>query len=226
VCCVLCVVINVYLWQTFCKFLTFDTYQLAKKKKVHDRRHTRLEIHSGIWHVIDWHTFKIETTCTTRHVTLRWYFRRKCRGRLTFIFCLWKTSCDVQGFGKSPDIAYQHIPKKLDLTWGVKGLIVTRSNLVVTWKDSPQMSIISWSPLRAALVQLGLLYFGSFLQLNFQFARKSLCGTLALKLNVKSEICQTCTRRVVMSHVLGICTVFFCFYIYIYLYFLLAIGCS
>jgi hypothetical protein len=34
------------------------------------------------------------------------------------------------------------------LIWGVKGLIVTRSNLVVTWKNRPQMSIISWLPLR------------------------------------------------------------------------------
>ena len=30
-----------------------------------------------------------------------------------------------------------------DLTWGVKGLIVTRNDLVVTWKDMPRMSIIS-----------------------------------------------------------------------------------
>lgn len=32
-------------------------------------------------------------------------------------------------------------------TWGVNGLIVTWSNLVVTVKDRSQMSIISWFPL-------------------------------------------------------------------------------
>ena len=44
---------------------------------------------------------------------------------------------------KAPDVAYHDILNKFDLTWGVKGLIMTRSNLVVTWKDRPHMSIIS-----------------------------------------------------------------------------------
>ena len=44
---------------------------------------------------------------------------------------------------KAPDVAYRDILNKFDLTWGVKGLIVTQSNLVVTWKDTPQMSISS-----------------------------------------------------------------------------------
>ena len=43
----------------------------------------------------------------------------------------------------APDMAYHDILNKFDLTWGIKGLIVTRSNLVVTWKDRPKMSIIS-----------------------------------------------------------------------------------
>jgi hypothetical protein len=59
-----------------------------------------------------------------------------------------------------------------DLGLGIKGLIVIRSNLVVTWKDKPQMNIISQFP-------LGLRWFtwvgctlGYFLQLNFQFVPK------------------------------------------------------
>ena len=33
---------------------------------------------------------------------------------------------------------------KFDLIWGAKGLIVTRSNLVVAWKVRLKMGIISW----------------------------------------------------------------------------------
>lgn len=50
---------------------------------------------------------------------------------------------NAQGLGKAPDMAYHDILSKFDLTWGVKDLIVIWSNLVVTWKDKPQMSIIS-----------------------------------------------------------------------------------
>ena len=53
----------------------------------------------------------------------------------------WKHA--LKDLGKTPNVAYQDILNNFDLTWGVKGLIVTRSNLVVTWKDRPQMSIIS-----------------------------------------------------------------------------------
>lgn len=53
----------------------------------------------------------------------------------------WKrTLLDLE---KAPDVAYQDILEELDLIWGGKGLIVTRSNLVVTWKVGPQMGIIS-----------------------------------------------------------------------------------
>ena len=46
------------------------------------------------------------------------------------------------------DVACHDILNIFNLTWGVKGLIVTHGNLVVTWKDRPQMSIVSWFPLR------------------------------------------------------------------------------
>ena len=62
-----------------------------------------------------------------------------------------------------------------DLNWlggGVKGLIVTWSNLVVTWKVRPQMDIISW-------LLLGLHWFthvgcilAQFVQLNFSICAK------------------------------------------------------
>ena len=57
----------------------------------------------------------------------------------------WKQT--LKDLEKTPDVAYQDVLNKFDLTWGVKNLIVTWSNLVVTWKDRPQMSIISWFPL-------------------------------------------------------------------------------
>jgi hypothetical protein len=53
----------------------------------------------------------------------------------------WKRT--LRDLEKAPDVAYHDILNNFDLIWGVKGLIVTRSNLVVTWKDRPQMSIIS-----------------------------------------------------------------------------------
>ena len=57
----------------------------------------------------------------------------------------WKRTCmDLE---KTLDVAYQDILNKFDLTWGVKGLIMTQNNSVVTWKDRPQMSIISCFPL-------------------------------------------------------------------------------
>ena len=46
------------------------------------------------------------------------------------------------------DVAYHDVFKEFDTIWGVKTLIVTRSNLVVTWMDRTQMSTISWFPLR------------------------------------------------------------------------------
>lgn len=49
---------------------------------------------------------------------------------------------------KAMDIAYQDILKELDLIWDAKGLIMTCSNLVVTWKVRPQMPILSLFSLR------------------------------------------------------------------------------
>jgi len=48
---------------------------------------------------------------------------------------------------KTPDVAYHDVLNEFDLTcWGgggFKGLIVTKSNLVVMWKVRPQMGVIS-----------------------------------------------------------------------------------
>ena len=39
--------------------------------------------------------------------------------------------------GEAPDVAYQDVLNKFDHMWGVKNLIVTWSNLIVTWMDRP-----------------------------------------------------------------------------------------
>ena len=44
---------------------------------------------------------------------------------------------------KALDVAYQDVLSEFDLTWGVKGLIMIRSNLVVTRKVRPHMGIVS-----------------------------------------------------------------------------------
>ena len=73
---------------------------------------------------------------------------------------------------KTPNVAYHDILIEFNSTWGVKGLIVTQSNLVVTWKVRPQMGIISW-------LSLGLRWFARvgcilvmFLHLNYSICAK------------------------------------------------------
>ena len=46
---------------------------------------------------------------------------------------------------KAMEVAYQDVLYEFDSTWVVKGLIMTYSNLVVTWKVRPHMGIISSS---------------------------------------------------------------------------------
>ena len=48
---------------------------------------------------------------------------------------------------KAVDVAYHDILNNFDLIWGVKGLIVTQSSLIILWKDRPLMSIICCFPL-------------------------------------------------------------------------------
>lgn len=44
---------------------------------------------------------------------------------------------------KIPDVAYQDVLTEYGLVCCIKGLIVTCSNLMVTWKLRPQMGIVS-----------------------------------------------------------------------------------
>ena len=76
---------------------------------------------------------------------LQWFIEKICQ-------VVWDTLHDynriewkrtLSDLEKAPDMAYQDILNEFDSTWGVKGLIVTKSNLVVTWKVRPQMGIIS-----------------------------------------------------------------------------------
>jgi len=47
---------------------------------------------------------------------------------------------------KAPDTAYQDVLNEYDSTWGVKGLIVTWSNLVVSIHllSSPWFALVRW----------------------------------------------------------------------------------
>lgn len=56
------------------------------------------------------------------------------------------TILDAHACIKASDVTYQYLLKNIDLIWGIKGLIITRSNLVVTWKIRTHMNIISWFP--------------------------------------------------------------------------------
>lgn len=57
---------------------------------------------------------------------------------------------------EAPDVAYRDILNEFDRTWRVKNLIVTHSNLDVTFMNRPHMSIISWVPLELRrLAQVG-----------------------------------------------------------------------
>lgn len=44
---------------------------------------------------------------------------------------------------KVPEVAYQDVLNEFDSIWRVKGLIVTHSIIVITWKVQPHMGIIS-----------------------------------------------------------------------------------
>ena len=75
--------------------------------------------------------------------------------KLCETICL--TMVDLSGKGllwnweKTLDVAYEDVLNKFDLIWCVKGLIVTRSNLVVTWTIRPQIGIISRGPISLGL---------------------------------------------------------------------------
>ena len=82
----------------------------------------------------------------------------------------WKRT--LRDLEKALDAAYDDMLNEFQLIWRVKNLIVTRSNLVVTWMDRLQMSIVSSFPLRLRwFARVGCIL-GSFVQLNFQFVKK------------------------------------------------------
>ena len=68
----MCITHSVYFWQSFCKYLTFDTQNLVQKKCI------------VIWHIRNWNDKYYLAW------VLRWHFKRKCRCQLTLIFCFWK----------------------------------------------------------------------------------------------------------------------------------------
>ena len=76
-----------YVWQSF--------WHLTCKNLHKNKLHVTWQAQFRFWHVV-WHgkkkttrqfdTSKIEMSCITRHVTLRWHFRRRCRCQLTLVF--------------------------------------------------------------------------------------------------------------------------------------------
>ena len=76
------------------------------------------------------------------------------------------------GLGKGPRRRLQDVLKEFDLIWSVIIFIMTRNNLVVTWKNRLQMGIISWFPLGLRWFSGGGCILVPFLQLIFQFVPK------------------------------------------------------
>ena len=72
---------------------------------------------------------------------------------------------------KALDVDFQDILNDINSMWGVKGLILTCSNLVVTWKVRPWLDIISCCPLSFTLFFRRWLYF-SLLQSFFSICAK------------------------------------------------------
>jgi len=64
-------------WQRFCKFLTFDMPNLAPKN-MHVNWHAQFRISNVVW-LCEEENLMLETRIAriTRHVTLRWHFKRK-----------------------------------------------------------------------------------------------------------------------------------------------------
>ena len=85
----------------------------------------------------------------------------------------------LRNLEKALDVAYHDILNKFDLTWGFKGLIVTRSNLVVTWKNGPQMSIILDFH-SGCVILAGLVVFWVLFAINFSICSKKERGNMSL----------------------------------------------
>ena len=86
---------------------------------------------------------------------------------------------------EAPNASYQNALNEFDLMCGVKGLIMTRSNLVVTSKVRPRMGIMSCLPLGFALVSPRWLYLVLFLQF-FLFVSKKKTRTKQNKKDSRS----------------------------------------
>lgn len=80
---------------------------------------------------------------------LRWPIEETCQaiwdvlqdhGRIKWKQTFW----DLE---KALDVANQDVMYKFNMAWEVKGLVMTQSNLVVMWKVTRHMGLISWVPL-------------------------------------------------------------------------------
>ena len=80
---------------------------------------------------------------------------------------------DCHKCGKASEGAYQDVLKEFNSVWGVKGPIMNRSNLVVTWKVRPWMGINLSCPLGFTLVLPRWSYLVIFLQSIFSICAKT-----------------------------------------------------
>ena len=80
---------------------------------------------------------------------------------------------DSLEYGRSPKRFLPKCSNEFDLICGVKGLIMTLSNLVVTSKVRPRMGIMSCLPLVFALVSPRWLYLVLFLQFFLFVSKKN-----------------------------------------------------
>ena len=73
---------------------------------------------------------------------------------------------------KAPDVAYENVLNEFDIICCVKGLIITRNNLSVTWKVRPQVDIISWVPLVLSWVSQGDMHFSFAIEFVFNLCQQ------------------------------------------------------
>ena len=88
------IVVSSFQLPTLCYFdKVFASWHLTCKELAHKKMHINWQAQFRIWHVVlhvkkknhmSTDTLEIEMTYTTRHVTLKWHSRRKCRCQSTF----------------------------------------------------------------------------------------------------------------------------------------------
>ena len=106
----------------------------------------------------------------------------------------------LEGLEMAPDMAYEDILNDFDSTWGVKGFIMTRSNLVVTCKVWPQMALFLDLHSDCASPPVFGCIFIILLQLNSQFVPKIRRNNKCTKWGTNSWSCQVPLKAKVLKN--------------------------